>query len=66
MEYRQAFRFERRQKAEQVYEELSFFNVIMAATYFRRAARARHPDAVRDIGREYLAKAGRVRRTHGS
>jgi len=40
--------------------ELSFFNVMMAATYFRRAARARHPNVVRDIGREYLAKAGCV------
>ena len=40
--------------------ELSFFNVMMAATYFRRAARTRHPNVVRDIGREYLSKAGRV------
>ena len=40
--------------------EVSFFNVMMAATYFRRAARTRHPNVVRDIGREYLAKAGRV------
>ena len=41
--------------------ELSFFNVMTAATYFRRAARTRDPNVVRDIGREYLAKAGRVR-----
>jgi hypothetical protein len=40
--------------------ELSFFNVMMAATYFRRAARSRHPNVVRDIGREYLARSGRV------
>ncbi len=38
--------------------ELSFFNVVMAATHFRRAARSHHPTVVRDIGREYLAKAG--------
>jgi len=38
--------------------ELSYFNVVMAATHFRRAARSRHPNVVRDIGREYLAKAG--------
>ena len=38
--------------------EVSFFNVVMAATYFRRAARSRHPNVVRSIGREYLAKAG--------
>jgi len=43
--------------------ELSFFNVMMAATYFRRAAHTRHPNVVRDIGREYLAKAGRGRPT---
>ena len=43
--------------------ELSFFNVMMAATYFRQAARTRHPNVVRDLGREYLAKAGRVRPT---
>ena len=46
--------------------ELSFFNVMMAATYFRRTARTRHPNVVRDIGREYLAKAGRVLPTLGS
>ncbi len=46
--------------------DLSFFNLMMAATYFRRAARTRHPNVVRDIGREYLAKAGRVLTTHGS
>ncbi len=50
-------------KARSDCAELSFFNVMMAATYFRRAARTRHPDVVRDIGREYLAKAGRVRPT---
>jgi len=43
--------------------ELSFFNVMMAATYFRRAAHTRHPNVVRDIGREYLAKAGRAHPT---
>ncbi len=43
------------------YAELSFFNVMMAATYFRRAAGTPHPNVVRDLGREYLAKAGRVR-----
>ena len=43
--------------------ELSFFNVMMAATYFRRAARSRHPNVVRSIGREYLAKAGWPRLT---
>ncbi len=46
--------------------ELSFFNVMMAATYFRQAARTSHPNVVRDIGREYLAKAGRVLPTRGS
>ncbi len=46
--------------------ELSFFNVMMAATYFRRAADTRHPNVVRDIGREYLAKAGRALPTLGS
>ncbi len=40
--------------------EVSFFNVMMAATYFRRAARTRHPDVLRGIGREYLAKVGRA------
>ncbi len=43
--------------------ELSFFNVMMAATYFRQAAGTPHPNVVRDLGREYLAKAGRVRPT---
>ncbi len=33
---------------------------MMAATYFRRAARTRHPDVLRGIGREYLAKVGRA------
>lgn len=47
-------------KARSNCAELSFFNVMMAATYFRRAAHTRHPNVVRDIGREYLAKAGRV------
>jgi hypothetical protein len=40
--------------------EQSFFYLLMAATNFQRAGRARHPhaaDALRDIGREYLAKA---------
>jgi hypothetical protein len=46
----------------------SFFYVMMAATCFRRAACARYPNArgaLRDIGRDYLAKAGRVVPTHG-
>ena len=40
--------------------EPSFFYLLIAATSFQRAGRARHPhagDALRDIGREYLAKA---------
>ena len=40
--------------------EQSFIYLLMAATNFQRAGRARHPhaaDALRDIGREYLAKA---------
>jgi hypothetical protein len=43
--------------------EPSFYHLMLAATYFRRAARSRHPNegrALRDIGREYLAKAGRA------
>jgi len=47
--------------------EPSFFYLMIAATCFRRAARTRHPNAggaLRDIGREYLAKAGRVIPTH--
>ena len=46
----------------------SFFYLLIAATSFQRAGRTRHPhagDALRDIGREYLAKAGRVVPTHG-
>jgi hypothetical protein len=42
--------------------ESSFFYLLMAATCFRRRTGcARHPNAgsaLRDIGREYLAKAG--------
>jgi hypothetical protein len=37
-----------------------FFYLLIAATSFHRDGRARHPhsgDALRDIGREYLAKA---------
>jgi hypothetical protein len=40
--------------------EPSFFYLLIAATSFQRAGRTRHPhagDALRDIGREYLAKA---------
>jgi hypothetical protein len=40
--------------------EPSFFYLLIAATSFQRAGRARHPhagDALRDIGRKYLAKA---------
>jgi hypothetical protein len=43
----------------------SFFYLLMAATNFQRAGRARHPharDALRDIGREYLAKAAPIHR----
>ena len=36
--------------------ELSFFNVMMAATYSRQAARTRHPNVIRGIGREYLGQ----------
>ena len=38
----------------------SFFYLLIAATNFQRAGRTRHPhagDALRNIGREYLAKA---------
>ena len=45
---------------------LSFFNVVMAASYFRQAAQARHPEVVRGMGREYLAKAGHLVPTRGS
>jgi hypothetical protein len=41
--------------------ESSFFYLLMAATCFRRTGCTRHPNAgsaLRDIGREYLAKAG--------
>ena len=41
--------------------ESSFFYLLRAATCFRRAGCTRHPNAggaLRDIGREYLAKAG--------
>jgi hypothetical protein len=41
----------------------SFLYLMMAATYFRKASRARHPnvrDALRDLGREYLTNAHRV------
>ncbi len=40
--------------------EPSFFYLLIAATSFQQADRTRHPhaaDALRDIGREYLAKA---------
>ncbi len=47
-------------KARSDCTELSFINVMMAATSFRQAARTRHPNVIRDIGREYLAKARRV------
>jgi hypothetical protein len=46
----------------------SVFYLLMAATCFRRAGCSRHPNAsgaLRDIGRGYLAKAGRVIPTHG-
>jgi hypothetical protein len=46
--------------------EPSFFYVIMAESCFRRAASSRHPNAggtLRDIGRNYLAKAARVTAT---
>jgi hypothetical protein len=48
--------------------EPSFFYLMMAATCFRRAACTRYPNAggaLRDIGREYPAMAGRVVPTHG-
>ncbi len=35
-------------KARSNCAELSFFNVMMAATYFRRAAHTRHPNVARD------------------
>jgi hypothetical protein len=41
--------------------EPSFYYVMLAATCFRRTARNHHPNAggaLRNIGREYLAKAG--------
>jgi hypothetical protein len=46
-------------KARSDRAELSFFNVMMAATYFRRAARTRHPNVVRDIGRVGTGTAAR-------
>jgi hypothetical protein len=39
--------------------EPSFFYLLIAATSFQQADRTRHPhaaDALREIGREYLAK----------
>jgi hypothetical protein len=43
--------------------ELSFLYLMLAATYFRQASRARHRhvrDALRDLGREYVSNAHRV------
>jgi hypothetical protein len=47
--------------------ESSFLYLMMAATYFRQASRARHPhvrDALRDLGREYVTNAHRVAPVH--
>ena len=52
MKNSRASRFEQRHSADHICAELSYFNVIMAATYFRRAARANYPDVVREIGRD--------------
>jgi hypothetical protein len=47
-------------------EEPSLFYLIMAESCFQRAASTRHPNArgtLRDIGRNYLAKASDVAST---
>jgi hypothetical protein len=47
--------------------EPSFLYLMMAATYFRQATRARHRhvrDALRDLGREYVSNAHRVVLVH--
>jgi hypothetical protein len=52
-----------RKSIESSAKEPSFFYLMMAESCFQRAASTRHPKAhgtLRDIGRDYLAKANSV------